>query len=240
MIDFIEGQLIELTQDIQENQYLVLQSQGIGYRLLTTQKVAQSIQADMTSNQKQLIRIYTTLIVREDAMTLVGFLDKSERQCFDLLLTASGVGAKSALALLATLSVPEMTLAIVSGNHKLLTAAKGVGPKLAEKLTIELRDKMKRFQTQAQSTMGLSALVSSNQKPKTVSASVSQSAQAASQNWVEAEMVLLSLGYEWFEIQSAFTQLQASGSSESALENAEASSILEKALKWLSSGQVKV
>ena len=86
MIDFIDGQLVEVTQDIQENTYLVLQSGGLGYRLLITQNAALQIQSQSFNKKGTSVRVYTTLIVREDAMTLVGFLDKSERQCFDLLL----------------------------------------------------------------------------------------------------------------------------------------------------------
>ncbi|MDR2931641.1 MAG: Holliday junction branch migration protein RuvA [Oscillospiraceae bacterium] len=86
--------------------------------------------------------LYTYLHVREGAIDLFGFADKGELACFKMLLGVTGVGPKAALAILSQMSPERFALCVASGDHKLLTVAQGVGPKLAQRIILELRDKV--------------------------------------------------------------------------------------------------
>jgi holliday junction DNA helicase RuvA len=212
MIDFIEGPVLDKGFQAADEAYWVIQTGGIGYKILTTPKNLSATPQGGTS------RIYTTLIVREDAMTLVGFLQRDERQCFDLLLKTSGVGVKSALALLSALSVTELTLAIMTGDYKRLTVAKGVGPKVAQRLALELKDKMQAWRkTRLEHDADDDSLLL-----------VQTPAQGP---YEEVETVLMSLGYSGHEIAAALkdciTQFGATPSKDSA-------ELLQHALRWLS------
>ena len=87
------------------------------------------------------VLLYTHLSVREDAMELYGFSTQVERSCFRMLTQVSGVGAKVAIAILSSLTADQVAFAIMAGDSKSLTAAPGVGPKLAQRIVLELKDK---------------------------------------------------------------------------------------------------
>ena len=87
------------------------------------------------------VMLYTYLSVREDAMELYGFATLAERECFKMLTQVSGVGAKVAIAILSSLTADQVAFAIMAGDSKALTAAPGVGPKLAQRIVLELKDK---------------------------------------------------------------------------------------------------
>ena len=90
------------------------------------------------------VLLYTHLSVREDAMELYGFSTEAERSCFKMLILVSGVGAKVAVAILSVLTPDQVAFAILSGDSKTLTAAPGVGPKLAQRIVLELKDRFKK------------------------------------------------------------------------------------------------
>lgn len=94
--------------------------------------------------------LQTTLIVREDDMSLYGFATKQELQIFRLLNTVNGIGAKTALNILSSLNIPVFCQAILSGDIKTLKKINGVGPKSAERMVIELRDKIKEISPESQ------------------------------------------------------------------------------------------
>jgi Holliday junction DNA helicase RuvA len=151
-------------------------------------------------------KIYTVLIHREDKMSLCGFLHKEDRDIFNILTSVSGVGSKMALMLLNEFTSSELIGFVIGENFKALTRAKGVGPKLAQKIILELKDKLMNYQTK---------------EPIAVSGKVdSQAVQ-------DAQMVLTSLGYEREEIRSALSKAAAAGS-------VNAEEILREALKALS------
>jgi Holliday junction DNA helicase RuvA len=178
----------------------------MGFEVLSSQRSIES-SAPVGSD----IQLFTTLIVREDAMFLVGFNSKEERDLFNILQSASGVGVKVALALLSALSVSEIAQAVVSGNHAVLTKAKGVGSKLAQKMTLELKEKMTHWR---------SVDIISPVQREGVSATRSQSL-------LEAESVLLSLGYQPDEIARSFQALENTETTASSEE------ILRESLRWL-------
>jgi Holliday junction DNA helicase RuvA subunit len=190
------------------------------------------------------LKVFTTLVVREDAMQLFGFLNKADRQCFELLRTCSGVGPKSALAILSSLSISEITTAILTNTPKVLSSAKGVGPKLAEKIALELRDKLKRYAVQlSQLEQESVALHTKPLTTETIPADKNSPAQASlkagqtkssttqppsSPYAAEVQSVLLSLGYDFMEIQRALGQFNATHPASNS-----ASTLLEQCLKLL-------
>lgn len=108
---------------------------GVGYGCRVTAYTA----AQLKLNQPA--RLYITESIREDAFDLYGFISREEQQCFNLLTSVNGVGPKAAMAILSA-GPQNFTLAVMTGDEKLLTAAQGVGKKLAQRIILELKDKM--------------------------------------------------------------------------------------------------
>ncbi len=119
---------------------VVIECGGVGYKCLTTMNTLSRLPA---VGEKAMI--YTHMIVREDAVELCGFADKGELNCFKLLTTISGVGAKVAIAILSVLTPEQIALAVSSGDSKTLTKASGVGNKLAQRIVLEMKDKVKKM-----------------------------------------------------------------------------------------------
>lgn len=88
------------------------------------------------------VKLYTSMMVREDAMSLYGFSNKDELRLFELLITVNGVGAKAGMSIMSTLSPTELKLAIAAGDAKAISAANGIGKKTAERIILELKDKV--------------------------------------------------------------------------------------------------
>lgn len=116
---------------------MVLDVNGVGYML----KVGASAAEKASVGEKR--KVYTYLNVREDAMELYGFLSEEELNLFKMLISVSGVGPKVGVAILSSVSPSEFALAVVTGNVKAITKAPGVGPKVAQRIILELKDKMK-------------------------------------------------------------------------------------------------
>jgi Holliday junction DNA helicase RuvA len=116
--------------------YLVVDVGGVGYLV----HAPAGVLASVTMGAE--ITLHTHLVVREDSMTLYGFLDGHEGRLFQMLTSVSGVGPKVGLALLSVMDADELSFAIASGNAAALARAPGVGQKLAARVVVELRDKM--------------------------------------------------------------------------------------------------
>ena len=130
MFAYIKGTVTELGTD-----GIVIETGGIGFSVFTSSQVSAKL------NMNQQATIYTHLNVREDDMSPFGLLTKEERSVFEMLINVSGVGPKSALSILSCLSVDELRMAVLSDDHKAIAKANGIGPKTAQRLIIELRDK---------------------------------------------------------------------------------------------------
>lgn len=128
-----KGRLIETGTD-----YVVLDNQGIGYLIYTPLSVLENLPPI-----GQNIKMYTYMYVREDQLTLYGFLTRDDLKIFKLLIGVSGIGPKGALGLLSRISPNEFRFAVMSGDSKTIAKAPGIGPKTAQKLIIELKDKLK-------------------------------------------------------------------------------------------------
>lgn len=135
MIATLNGKLI-----IKELGYVVVECGGVGFKCFVTQKTAASI-----GKIGDTVLLYTHLAVREDALDLYGFLDLQELEVYKLITSVSGVGAKIGLAVLSEFSADKVLLFIASGDSKSLTAASGVGIKLAQRIVLELKDKVGNY-----------------------------------------------------------------------------------------------
>lgn len=131
MYDFLKGRLVEKNPT-----FVVIEVNGVGYQ------VNISLNTFSVIKDQENILLYVYLLVREDAHTLFGFSDKDERTMFTNLLTVSGVGANTARLILSSLSTDEIFNAITSENAKLLQSVKGVGGKTAQRIILDLKDKL--------------------------------------------------------------------------------------------------
>jgi len=134
MIAYLYGEPVQ-TGD----RWVVLEVNGIGYRVNVPQPAAQEI-----AHASAKVKLFTYMAVREDAITLYGFLRQSEREMFAILLGVSGIGPQTALNILSQISLDDFVLAILSDDEKSLTRITGVGTKSAKRLILELRDKAKK------------------------------------------------------------------------------------------------
>lgn len=123
-----------------ENNFVVLDCGGVGYRCYTSQTTQNKLPSIGTE-----VMLYTHLVVREDAMELYGFLTQKELQCFELLITVGGVGSKMAISVLSVLDAENFVKAIATSNIVAISKAQGVGKKKAERIILELKDKIKAF-----------------------------------------------------------------------------------------------
>ena len=114
----------------------VIDCGGVGYGCHVTAYTA----AQLKLNQPA--RLYVTESIREDAHDLYGFISKEEQRCYELLTSVNGVGPKAAMAILSAGGPQNFTLAVMTGNEKMLTAAQGVGKKIAQRIILELKDKI--------------------------------------------------------------------------------------------------
>lgn len=121
------------------DRWVVIDVHGVGYQVSVTQPALREIAAAHGP-----IRLYTHLVVREDALTLHGFLHQSELEVFRILIGVSGIGPQIAMNLLSQISIGDFAIAILNEDEKALTRISGIGTKSAKRLILELRDKMKK------------------------------------------------------------------------------------------------
>ena len=207
MIDYIKGKLVaKQAQSVKGAQFIV-ENNNMGYLINTTNR-----NISHAGEENSEIKVYTSLIHREDAMMLCGFLNKEDRDIFNILLTVSGVGMKVALILLDEFSGCDLISAVITGDYKELSKAKGVGPKLAQKIILELKDKL--INRQKDSPIDISEI---SNHTKTLADDVLSETQA----------VLVSLGYSVQEAQKAIKVACSTAVKETSEE------ILKEALHYL-------
>ena len=118
----------------------VVECGGVGFKCFTSMNTQRSL-----PQIGEKVHLYTHLSVREDALDLYGFYTMTELNCFKMLTSVSGVGAKVGVSILSELSPEQVALAVASGDSKALSRASGVGPKLAQRIALELKDKVKKM-----------------------------------------------------------------------------------------------
>lgn len=180
MFDYIKGTLSD-KRKTSKGTYFTIETSGIGYLFEVTERDFINFSVSDTNIQK----FYLSLIHREDIMTLYGFSAKETRDIFQILLSVSGVGAKMALALLNEFDTCDLISFVIDGNYKELTRAKGVGPKLAQKIILELKDKLMKTELPRSSASSLPQTPAMN----------------------DTQAILLSLGYEDKEIEDALSKV---------------------------------
>ena len=140
MIEYIKGELTELPPA-----YATVEAAGVGYGLnisLTTYTACQKFLRPAGGAKPADVKLYVHEAIREDAYVLYGFFNKKEREMFQLLITVSGVGAGTARMMLSGMSVSELCNAISTGNAKLIQGVKGIGKMTAQRIIVDLRDKI--------------------------------------------------------------------------------------------------
>jgi Holliday junction DNA helicase RuvA len=140
MISYIHGKLAYKLDNS-----IVVDTGGVGYEIFVPDRSPVFL-----AKEGEDVRVFTVMIVKEDEMSLYGFPDRESVNLFRLLLTVSGVGAKAAMAILSVLPAPEAAKAITFGDATLLTRAQGVGKKSAERIILELSDKVGKASGAAQ------------------------------------------------------------------------------------------
>ena len=131
MIDYIKGELTELTPAL-----ATIEAAGVGYGLNISLNTFSAIQG------KKEVKLYVYESIREDAYVLYGFVNKREREMFEPLITVNGVGANTARMMLSGMSVVELCNAISTGNARLIQSIKGIGKMTAQRIIVDLRDKI--------------------------------------------------------------------------------------------------
>ncbi len=183
MIYSVRGKIIHKGTDM-----AVVECSGVGYACRTT--LATLAQIGKTGEEAML---YTYLHVREDSVELFGFATEQELNCFKMLISVSGVGPKAGLAILSDTNPERFALTVATGDYKAFTKTKGVGPKLAQRVVLELKDKISKEQLSAAD-----------------SPEVDFEAVTNGSNTSEAISALVVLGYSQTEAASAVAKLDPS------------------------------
>ena len=197
MYAYIRGKIVE-----KSNNYVIIENNGIGYRIFMSVTAIDKIQ-----EEDEEVKIYTYYQVREDNISLYGFLQKEELRMFELLLSVSGVGAKSAIAMLSSILPSEFAMAIIQNDTSKLTKIQGVGAKTAARIVLELKDKLKTEEAISKADDSIQKVIKNDEEIE------------------EALQALQILGYNKKEIEKAFEKLE--------LANLSTQDIIKKALVLL-------
>ena len=179
MFAYIKGSL-----EMKSSGYIVIDINGLGYKIFMSQNNIDSI-----GELHNIIKVFTYVKVREDDISIFGFKTQEELKMFELLISVSGVGAKSALVMLSCIEPSDFAIAVISNNIKLLTQVPGIGNKSAQRIILELKDKLKEEQLEEK-------LKDSSKRLKD-----------NSENINEAISGLMVLGYSKKDIEKAFEHL---------------------------------
>ena len=179
MFAYIKGSL-----EMKFKNYIVIDVGGLGYKIFMAENSINTI-----GDIGDTVKVFTYYRVREDDVSIYGFKTQEELRMFELLLSVSGVGAKSALVMLSCIEPSEFAIAVISNNVKLLTQVPGIGTKSAQRIILELKDKIKAEQSEEQ-------IEQSQEKTSKIN-----------ENVQEAISGLMVLGYSNKDIEKAFEHL---------------------------------
>lgn len=199
---YIRGKL-----EYKHNEYIVVEANGVGYKIYTSLSTIQDV-----GSAGDEVKIYTHLHVREDIMSLYGFMTQEELGMFELLLGVSGVGPKAAISVISSMSVSKFGLSVITDDYKSLTKAPGIGNKTAQRIVLELKDKINKTDLVA----------SFNEEDEAIIASKDNSRVS------EAISALVVLGYTAYEAGKAVAAVYS--------DDMELEAIIKNALKGLARG----
>ena len=184
MYDYLKGTLASKQINSYRGAYVVIDVNNIGYLVHTGKRTVEKIPDGE-------VKVYVSLSHKEDSMSLTGFLTKEERDIFNILQSVSGIGVKLALLILDEFSISELIDIMIREDFKELSRAKGVGAKVAQKIILELKDKLINW---------------SNVTPVDV-ADIETSKEINSDSIIEVQSVLISLGYSVNEAKNAIKEV---------------------------------
>ena len=199
MFAYIKGKL-----EIKANDYIVIDVMGIGYKIYMSPSAI-----DTLGETGQTIKVHTHYHVREDNISLYGFKTLEELRMFELLITTSGIGAKSAITILSNITPSSFALAIISNDTSKLVKIPGIGTKTAARIVLELKDKLKQTEQIEGEAIDIKNTIEDNSKVE------------------EAKSALQVLGYNSKEIMKVFEKIEISSLS--------VEEIIKNALKLLAS-----
>ena len=145
MIDYIKGELTFLTPT-----YAVIEAAGVGYQI----NIALTSYSNLVGKEGQTNKLFVTEIIREDTHDLFGFFTTGERELFVMLMTVSGIGANTARMIMSAYSAAEIRQIIATGNARALSQVKGLGPKTAQRIIVDLKDKVLKVDLENQGAVG--------------------------------------------------------------------------------------
>ena len=200
--------IYSLTGVLQEKNIdsVVLDVQGVGFVLSVPSTVA-----GVLPETGEKCTLYTYLSVKEDALDLYGFADRAEQRAFKTLISVSGVGPKAGLSILSVLSPQKIALAVTTGDYKAFTAANGVGPKVAQRIVLELKGK---FSNDSIAGVEMGSVATAAQSTGAVSQAIS---------------ALVALGYNQSQAALAVSKLDT---------NQDVQSLIKQALKLIAGGKI--
>lgn len=181
MFAYIKGSL-----EGKANNYVVIDVSGIGYKIFMSETAIEKL-----GKIGDIVKVYTHYHVREDDISLYGFVTNEELRMFELLISVSGVGAKSAIAMLSNISPSSFALAVISNDTTKLVKIPGIGAKTAARIVLELKDKLKTEET-----------VNNSKASKEIKEAIKDDDKVS-----EAISALQVLGYNRKEIEKAFEKL---------------------------------
>lgn len=181
MIAYIKGNI-----EIKAKEYIIIEVNGIGYKIFMSSSAINELE------QGKNAKIYTYLKVKEDDVSLYGFLNNEELVTFELLIGVGGIGAKSAITILSNITPSKFALAVITNNVNALKKLPGIGPKTAQRIILELKDKMKTQEA-----------IEDEESPLEVAISLDNKANDA----IEALCVL---GYARRDIENVITKIDTS------------------------------
>lgn len=185
MLAYIKGKI-----EAKADEYIIIDVGGLGYKVFMSGISIQNI-----GEIGEQVKVHTYYRVREDDISIFGFITQEELKMFELLLTVSGVGAKVALAILANISVTDFAIAVINADVTKIVQVPGIGKKSAERIILELKDKLKKIQ----------------QEDKVAGTSTNTKIEKAieqNNNIQEAISALQVLGYNKKEIEKAFEKIE--------------------------------
>jgi len=185
MLSYLKGQIISITNTNSNRVMLILDVNGVGYEIQVTSRFIKNL----NNHQDKILQIFTHYQLREDQALLYGFTSLAERDLFRHLISVTGIGAQSALALIDTLGLAELVQAIITGNTQILSKTPGIGQKTAARLALELKTKLKQWHQLAK--------IPTHQTETTATLEIIE----------DLEITLLTLGYTPTEIETTILKL---------------------------------
>lgn len=181
MYEYVIGKYISLNKE-----YIIVENNGFGYKIFTSGNTISQL-----PEANKVVKLFLQQIVREDFIGLYGFLEEEEREMFNKLLSINGVGAKAALSLLSISNVRNLKLSIIGSDEKTLTKAPGIGKKTAQRIILEMKDKIEDIAYEDGDILGKTKIQEKIQSVK----------------YLEATEALVSLGFNQKEAEKTLKEI---------------------------------